>query len=140
MVRPLSMDLRERLVLAVEREGISARAAAARFGVSVSSAIVWVRRYRTTGNVAADKIGGYKPNILAGVHGEWLVERTRSDFTLRGLVAELIARGVKVDYVQVWRFVHARGLSFKKKRASRRTTSPADRQATRAVEEVSGPA
>ena len=140
MVRPLSMDLRERLVLAVEREGISARAAAVRFGVSVSSAIVWVRRYRKTGSVAPDKIGGYKPNILAGAHGDWLVERARSDFTLRGLVAELAARGVKVDYVQVWRFVHARGLSFKKKRASRRTASPADRQATRAVEAVSGTA
>jgi transposase len=140
MVRPLSTDLRERLVLAVEREGISARAAAVRFGVSVSSAIVWVRRYRKTGSVAPDKIGGYKPNILAGVHGDWLVERTRSDFTLRGLVAELAEHGVKVDYVQVWRFVHARGLSFKKKRASRRTASPADRQTTRAVEEVSGAA
>jgi len=104
MVRPLSTDLRERLVLAVEREGISARAAAVRFGVSVSSAIVWVRRYRKTGSVAPDKIGGYKPNILAGVHGDWLVERTRSDFTLRGLVAELAEHGVKVDYVQVWRF------------------------------------
>jgi transposase len=138
MVRPLSTDLRERLVLAVDREGISARAAAARFGVSVSSAIVWVRRYRKRGSVAPDKIGGYKPNILAGVHGDWLVERTRSDFTLRGLVAELAARGVKVDYVQVWRFVHAGGLSFKKKRASRRTASPEDRQTARAVEEISG--
>lgn len=101
MVRPLSMDLRERLVLAVEREGISARSAAARFGVSVSSAIVWVRRYRKTGSVAPDKIGGYKPNILADAHGEWLLERARSDVALRALVAELAERGVKVDYVQV---------------------------------------
>ncbi|MEY2942832.1 MAG: hypothetical protein RLY97_846 [Pseudomonadota bacterium] len=31
-----------------------------------------------------------------------------------GFVAELADRGVKVDYVQVWRFVHAEGLSFKK--------------------------
>ena len=38
----------------------------------------------------------------------------RSDFTLRGLVAELAGRGVKVDYAQVWRFAHAEGLSFKK--------------------------
>lgn len=37
-----------------------------------------------------------------------------SDFTLRGLVGELATRGVKVEYVQVWRFVHAEGLSFKK--------------------------
>ena len=137
MARPISMDLRERLVLAVARDGISARAAAARFGVSVSSAIVWVRRHRETGSVAPGKIGGYKPNILGGTHGDWLIERTDTDFTLRGLVAELGARGVKVDYVQVWRFVHARGLSFKKKCSSRRTAAPEDRQAARAVEEVS---
>ena len=110
MSRPLSTALRERLVLAVERDGISARAAAARFGVSVCSSIVWTRRYRETGSVAPGKIGGYKPNILGGAHGDWLIERTDTDFTLRGLVAELGARGVKVDYVQVWRFVHARGL------------------------------
>ena len=68
MSRPLSTDLRERLVSGVERDVISARAAAARFGVSVSSAIVWTRRYRETGSVALGKIGGYKPNILGGAH------------------------------------------------------------------------
>jgi transposase len=45
---------------------------------------------------------------------EWLLERTGKGFTLRGVVAELAERGVKVDYVQVLRFVHAEGLSFKK--------------------------
>jgi transposase len=76
---------------------------------------------------------------LAG-HRDWLVERTRRDFTLRGLVAELCERGIRVDYVQVWRFVHAEGLSFKKKRAARRTAPPVDRETARTVEEVSGPA
>jgi hypothetical protein len=33
---------------------------------------------------------------------------------LRGLVAELAARGFKVDYRSVWNFVHAKKLSFKK--------------------------
>jgi transposase len=61
-------------------------------------------------------------------------------FTLRGLVAELAARGVKVDYVQVWRFVHAEGLSFKKKRAARRAAPAMDRKTTRTMEEVSGSA
>jgi transposase len=115
MARPISTDLRERLVLVLAREGISARSAAARFGVSVGSAIVWVRRYRETGSIAPSQIGGYKPNILGGSHGDRLIERTQTaDFTLRGLVAELATRGVPVDCVQVWRFVHARGLSFKK--------------------------
>lgn len=137
MVRPISTDLRERLVLAVERDGISARAAAARFDVSVSSAIKWVRRHRETGSVNPDKMGGYKPNILSGAHADWLIARTQTDFTLRGLVAELAASGVQVDYVQVWRFVHARGLSFKKKRPAGRTVAAPDRPPARTVEEVS---
>jgi transposase len=139
MARPISTDLRERLVLAVERDGISARAAAARFDVSVSSAIKWVRRHRETGSVAPGKIGGHKPNILSGAHAAWLIVRTQTDFTLRGLVAELAERGVRVDYVQVWRFVHARGLSFKKKRAAGRTVAAQDRKAARAVEEIPEP-
>ena len=140
MARPISTDLRERLVLAVERDGISARSAAARFEVSVSSAIKWVRRHRETGSVAPDKIGGTKPNILSGAPADWLVERTQTDFTLRGLVAELATQGVRVDYVLVWRFVHARGLSFKKKRAAGRTVATSDRPPARTVEEVSSKA
>jgi len=117
MAKPLSMDLRERVVGAVLEDGMSARRAAARFGVSESSAIKWVRRQRETGSVAPLQIGGYKPRLLSGALRDWLVERTDRDFTLRGLVAELGERGVKVDYVQVWRFVHAEGLSFKKRMA-----------------------
>jgi len=140
MVRPISTDLRERLVAAVERDGISARAAAARFGVSVSSAIKWVRRHRETGSVAPDRMGGYKPRLLTGDLRRWLLDRTRKDFTLRGLVCELTERGVKVDYVQVWRFAHAEGLSFKKKRAPRRAVAAQGGPSARAVEEVSGSA
>jgi len=45
------------------------------------------------------------------------VQRCRTaDFTLRGLVSELAKRGVKVDYRSVWEFVHAEGLSHKKRR------------------------
>lgn len=136
MVRPISLDLRERLVGAVERDGISARAAAARFGVSVSSAIKWVRRHRETGSVAPGRMGGYKPRLLTGDLRAWLLDRTKSDFTLRGLVAELAEQGVKVDYVQVWRFAHAEGLSFKKKRSPRRTAAAQGGPAARAMEEV----
>ncbi len=140
MARAYSMDLRERVVAAVERDGLSRHEAAARFGVAASSAIKWVRRFRETGSVAPGQIGGHKPRILRGEHRDWLLERATRDFTLRGLVAELAERGVKVDYRSVWEFVHAEGLSFKKKRAARRTTPAQDRQAARAMEEVSGPA
>ena len=107
MAKPYSMDLRERVVVAVIEDGMSCHAAAARFGVAVSSAIKWVQRYRETGSAAPKPMGGRKPNILSGVTRDWLLERVTSDFTLRGLVAELAVRGVKVDYVQVWRFAHA---------------------------------
>jgi transposase len=114
MVRAYSIDLRERVLAAVLNEGMSARGAAARLGISESSAIKWVKRHRQTGAVAPAQIGGYKPRLLAGDLRDWLLERSKRDFTLRGLVAELAKRGVKVDYVQVWRFAHAEGLSFKK--------------------------
>jgi len=60
MVRPLSNDLRERAVKAVE-SGESCHAVAARFDVAVSSVVKWRQRYRATGSVAPGKIGGSKP-------------------------------------------------------------------------------
>ena len=120
MSKPYSSDLRERVVEAVEKGGLSRHQAAARFDVSVSSAIRWVERYRAKGSVAPDQIGGYKPKKIAGEHHTWLLERCRSArFTLRGLVSELGERGLKVDYRSVWEFVHAEKLSYKKRRWSR---------------------
>jgi putative transposase len=120
MGKPYSMDLRERVVAAVEREGMSRRQAAARFGISCSVAIGWVKRFRTKGTVEPGQMGGHKPKQLSGSHRDWLIERCREkDFTLRGLVAELAtARGLDVDYRSVWEFVHAENLSFKKRHRS----------------------
>lgn len=138
MTRPYSMDLRERAVARV-LAGESVRSVAAALSISAASVVRWSQRQRRTGSMAPGKIGGHRRPVL-GAHREWLFDRTRSDFTLRGLVAELADRGVKVDYVQVWRFVHAEGLSFKKKRPARRAAAAEDRPTAPAVEEVSGPA
>ena len=117
MSKPYSIDLRERVVKAVEKEGMSRRQAAGRFGVSYSSAIEWVKRYRQSGSLEPGQIGGHKPKKISGAWRDWLIERCRSaDFTLRGLVAELAERGLKVDYRSVWEFVHAEGLTHKKRR------------------------
>lgn len=69
MTAPLSNDLRERVVRAVDG-GESCRSVAARFGIAVSSAVKWSERYRTTGSVAPDKMGGHRKPILEapGVH------------------------------------------------------------------------
>jgi putative transposase len=130
MGRPYSMDLRERAVRAVEVDGLSRHAAAARFGLGVSTVINWVRRWRATGSLRPGQMGGHKPKKISGDHRTWLLERCRAaGFTLRGLVAELGERGLVVDYRSVWEFVHAEKLSYKKRRwspASRiAPTSPA---------------
>ena len=44
----LSEDLRERVVEAVVLGGLSRNQAAARFKVSVASAVRWVKRFKTT--------------------------------------------------------------------------------------------
>ena len=46
MGKPYSMDLRERAVGAVLREGLSRHELAARFGIAPSTVINWVRRFR----------------------------------------------------------------------------------------------
>lgn len=121
MGRAYSIDLRERVVAAVETGGLSCHRAAAQFGVGVSTAIRWVERLRNTGSVAPSKIGGYKPRAITGEHRTWLLARIKEDFTLLGLVGELAERGLKVDYRSVWTFVHDEKLSFKKKRGGWRT-------------------
>ena len=137
MGKPYSVDLRERVVAAVERGGMSCHGAAAHFGVGISTAINWVRRLRETGSVAPGQMGGHKPKSISGAHRIWLLERTQRDFTLRGLVAELAERGLKVDYRTVWSFVHAEKLSFKKNRGGWRTRPSRRRTAAGTVGQVS---
>ena len=60
MAGAYSQDLRDRVINAVVVEGMSRRAAAARFGVSGSSAIKWVERVERSGSRTAAKMGGYK--------------------------------------------------------------------------------
>src|SRR6266403_1685438 len=56
MARPYSVDLRERVVKAVDG-GLSRRQAASLFGVAISTVIEWVRVWRETGSVAARPMG-----------------------------------------------------------------------------------
>jgi len=138
MAAPYSMDLRERVVAAVERGDMSRNQAAVHFGVAISTAISWVKLFRQSGSLAPGQMGGHKPRKISGEHHDWLVIRCRSaDFTLRGLVAELGERGLKVDYRSVWQFVHAEKLSFKKNSARQRAGSSGRRAKASAVAAVS---
>ena len=114
MVRPLSNDLRKRVVAAVSK-GASCRATAERFGVAVSSVVKWSQRYRATGSVKPGKMGGHRKPVLAS-HGDFIKERIRQTphLTLHGLKAELATRGIAVSHNAVWLFMRREGLRFKK--------------------------
>jgi transposase len=114
MTRPLSNDLRERVVAAV-LAGERCRSVAARFGVAVSSVVKWSQRHRATGSVAPGKMGGHRKRVLEP-HRAFIVERLRETphLTLHGLKQELAARGVTVSHNAVWLFLRREGLRFKK--------------------------
>jgi transposase len=136
MARPYSLDLRDRVVLAVA-EGMSCREAARRFGVSAASAVKWCQRHRRTGSAAAAKMGGHRPFALAGER-DWLLARIaeKPDLTLRALQAELADRGVVVSYYAVWNFFENEDVTFKKKPARSRAGSAGRGQEARALETV----
>ena len=140
MVRAYSLDLRERVVAAV-MAGATVRAVAARFAVSVASAVKWSQRFRATGSAAAKPFVGSKPYVLVGER-EWLLARIgqKPDLTLRAIQAELADRGVKASYHAVWDFFAHEGLTFKKKPVRNRAGPPGRGQEARAVEALSGPA
>lgn len=114
MSRPLSNDLRERVVAAV-LAGETCRAVAGRFGIAVSSVVKWSQRHRATGSVAPGKMGGHRKRVLEQ-HRAFILEQIAqaSHLTLHRLKDELAAHGVNVSHNTVWLFLRREGLRFKK--------------------------
>ena len=122
MTRALSQDLRSR-VIAVVDAGVSCNAAAARFGVAVSTAVRWVRAWRAEGRRTALPQGGdlrsgrieaYRDVILAAVDAQ-------VDITLVELSDMLRHRhGASFAPSTVWRCLDRHGLTFKKNGARQR--------------------
>ena len=115
MAAPLSMDLRLRLVRAVEEEGMSRRGAAARFGVAVRTAVRWVTDFRATGSVAPQKMGNPTPPKLAP-HREMVLAmlEERPDYTIEGLQQDLAEKGIAIGYGSIRRFFEREGITRKK--------------------------
>ena len=113
-MRPLSNDLRERVVAAVGG-GDSCRSVAARFGVAASTVVKWSQRYRATGSVAPGQVGGHRRRVLEA-HRAFIRERIAQmpHLTLHKLKDELAVRGVVVSHNTVWTFLRRERLSFKK--------------------------
>jgi putative transposase len=116
MPAPLSRDLRERIVEAIEG-GSSMRGAAARFAVSPSSAIKLMARVRATGSVAPARHGGYRRPVLAP-HEDVLraLVAAQPDITLAEIQAELRRqRGIRVCLATIHVRLRRLGLRHKKR-------------------------
>ena len=114
MARAYSQDLRERVVDAADG-GLSARQAAERFGVGVSTAIVWVRRART-GERTARRQGQPKGSKL-DICADYLLGliATTPHISLKETQARLAEeKGVSAGIGTLWRFFAARAITFKK--------------------------
>lgn len=116
MARPLSIDLRERVV-ARHEAGASIRSVASLFGIAPSTVSKWTQRRRETGSVRPAKFGGYRRRLLEPhrdmVHA--LVSE-RPHRSVRELRAALAALGITVSEETVRSFLHAERFSFKKNR------------------------
>ncbi len=118
MAQPLSMDLRSRLLAAVDG-GMSCRAAAARFGVAPSTAIRWYAQRRTTGEVAPKPQGGDMRSRRVeqradDILGIW---EARKDISLVELRLALAEMDLAVSVAGLHRFFARRGMTRKKRLA-----------------------
>ncbi len=117
MAKSLSVDLRRRVVDAIEH-GLSCRQAAARFGVSASSAIRWLDRLKKQGDVAAKRQGGDRKSGRIEAEAAFLLGEVAEtpDITLAELQEKLNVRGISVGIGTLWRFFDRRRITFKKRR------------------------
>jgi transposase len=122
MAKPLSEDLRLRVVQAVEG-GMSRRAAAERFGVSPSSAVRFVQEWRESGSTRAKPQGGDQRSHRIEAHRDLILRaiEAKPDLTLEE-IAEMLKSAVGASFApsSVWRFLDRHAVTFKKNRARRR--------------------
>ena len=125
MTAPLSNDLRLRVVMAVDA-GLSRRAAAAKFDVSIASAVRWYQRFKRTGSIEPDAIGGDRHSHRVEAHAAkvlgWIDEQR--DMTLVEIAARLADQGHVFAPATIWRLLDRHHYTVKK-----RPPMPANRNA-----------
>jgi len=116
MGKPYSMDLRERVVAAVEK-GMSTRAVAAQFSIGIATVGTWARLKRAAGEVRPAKQGRPKGSVL-DAHADFIlaIVNEAPDTTLEEMVERLAEeRGLSVVYTAVWKFLDRHGQTYKKR-------------------------
>ena len=126
MAKPLSSDLRLRIIRAVEDEGLSCRGAAVRFDVAPSTAIELVSDWRSTGTCQARVQGGDRRSARIENHAAEILGLARAtpDMTLTEIADHLFkAHGERFVPSVIWRFFDRRNITFKKNIARQRAGS-----------------
>ena len=122
MAKPLSEDLRVRVIQAVEG-GLSRSAAAERFGISPSSAVRFVRDWRESGATRAKGPGGDQRSHRIEAHRDCILNAIESkpDLTLVE-IAEMLRSERNASFApsSIWRFLDRHAVTFKKNGARSR--------------------
>ena len=138
MPRPLSNDLRERIVLAVEG-GMSRNAAAKKYDVAISSVVKLLQRWQVTKCWEPKAMGGYRGHKLTLYQEDVLtLLKEKADITLKEFTARLKERKIKVSPSSVDRFLNHLGQGYKKNGARQRARQAGRESASRRMEEKSG--
>lgn len=119
MVRPYGIELRRRVVAAID-DGMSARSAAARFLVAPSSAIKWHQQWRAVGSLEPAR-QGHPPGSKLDAHEAFILGlvSANKDIALHEIAARLLAEhGVRACPATVWYFFTKRRLTHKKRPAT----------------------
>ena len=121
MPRSYSVDLRERVIRAVEIEGVSRREAAERFGICASSGVKWLQRWSEIGSAAPKPRGGSVSPLEAHAAQILALVAEQQDLTLKETLVELLKRRIRTSQSALSRFFRRHRITFKKKPASRGT-------------------
>jgi len=120
-MRPLSQDLRQRIIAARER-GEGTGEVCRRFGVSRKSVERFWRQHCRTGQCLPKKIGGYRRSRLAEhdrTLRRWI--EAQADLTLAELRQRCLDQlQVSIGVTALWHRLRRLGLSYKKNDARRR--------------------
>ena len=121
MAKPLSNDLRKRMVEAVD-SGQSRNAVARRYAVSPSAVVKLVQKWSGTGSYAPER-QGKPPEFKLARHEDAVRKLVAAlpDATLMELKARLAKAGISASKSAIDRFLKHLGLGYKKNRAGQRT-------------------
>jgi transposase len=116
MARAYSQDLRDRVIDAA-LSGMSARQAAARFGIGITTAITWVGRARESGE-RTPRRQGQPPRSKLEPHRDFLLGliEAEADITLLEMQQHLVReRGIRASVGTIWTFLDRCDMTVKKR-------------------------